>query len=275
MSEFRQSTALVAIAILFAACGEREVSSMDSEDIGPTKVTTTITGGNQAIDPTATPTSITPVKGSEPTITPSYGVSITDEFELVPDLQHLVWRAERIVRGRIVDELPPQLLPVQEGPLGAETPKQWFLEQVFTDYIMEVESTFRGVTTDTVTLRRMGGELNGIVVSNESMPSLHVGDEVVLFMDTPDANESGNGAWPLGGPQGVWWVRDGSVVPTVMAQYPTMSVSELAQTIADVLATEPPSDLTLQNGESLFIPITISPPGFDLPTPTVSVTSTP
>lgn len=180
-------------------------------------------------------------------------------FPDIRDLRHLVWASNWIVRGRVVEERPAQRFPAENGPLGDQTPQEYYDTQIYTDYVLAVDQVFRGHPRDTIVVRRMGGTVDSVTLTSEGQPELRVGDDVVVFLVPPAEPQPGDGLWETGGPQGHWRVTDNQVVP-VKSDYPTLPVAQFGQAIADALRQGPPADM----GRPL-VPLQMAPAGPDLP----------
>lgn len=181
-----------------------------------------------------------------------------------PDFPHLAWASNWIVRGKVAQQLPSQRFPAENGPLGTETPQEYYDTQTCTDYTFKVEQVFRGKDTESVTVRRIGGTVDPVTVTSDDQPELRVDDELVLFLIPPDDSQPGNALWVTGDQQGYWRVENNRVVPA-RSDYPSFSLTQFGQTITDVLKQDPPSDL----GNRL-VPLSEAPAGSGLPA--VSVT---
>lgn len=228
--------ALVIVAVVASvACGEAQTPLVNSSSTGAT------------VGSSASPS------------TDPVGVGVTTTFVNFPDLHHLVWASNWIVRGRVIEERPAQRFPAENGPLGAQTPQQYYDTQIYTDYVLAVDQVFRGYPRDTIVVRRMGGTVGSVTLTNESQPELHVGDDLMVFLVPPERPQPGDGLWETGGLQGHWRVADNQVVPE-RGDYPTLPVAQFGQAIADALRQGPPSDM-----KGMQVPLQTAPAGPDLP----------
>ena len=243
---------------LLAACGARE--SGDSLGGAPTRVSLapsaapfTAAAASAAIPGASLAQAATPAAPTAvATATPRVVIGMSGSVEGMPDLAHLTWTANAIVRGRVIATLPSQQYPTDQGYAD---------NQIYTDYIVQVIATFRGPAQTSVTVRRYGGTVGDTSLVNTAEPELRVGDEAVVFL-AASTSQSDTSLWLNGGAQG-WWPTAGEQL--VSAPYGVAAVADLARSIADILAQPPPADLTLANGTVRYVPLDAAPPGVDLP----------
>jgi len=74
-------------------------------------------------------------------------------------------------------------------------------ETIYTDYLLAVERTAKGCRRDFVTVRLMGGTIDGKTLTVHGNPSLAVGERVVLAL-----RDQGDFATLVGMAQGKWTV---------------------------------------------------------------------
>jgi hypothetical protein len=149
-----------------------------------------------------------------------------DSWVAIGGFTELVWASHWIIQARIVG--------CTDGEMG------------FTEYVVDVERTFRGEPRPTFVLQDVGDRYG-------SRPPPAIGDEFVLFIGS-------DATWVMGGPQGTFYIEDG----LVGAEYSSMALTleEFGQAIAVALSGDPP--------ESLPVPLVTleeSPPGPDLSAP--------
>lgn len=173
------------------------------------------------------------------------------------DLRELIWASNWIVRGRVVEALPPQRFSAETGPLGAQTPQQVLDARIYTDYVIAVDEVFRGTPRDTIVVRQSGGTIGSITVESPEDPELRVGDEWIFFLVPPDWDQPGDPLWTTGVGQGYWKVVGDQVIPSVKT-FPTLSRAEFGQAVATALRESPPIN-------SPVVPLEEAPVGPDLP----------
>jgi len=147
------------------------------------------------------------------------------------------------------------------GPLGTQTPPQYHDSRSYTDYVVRVNKTFRGEDRDTITVRQMGGTVDGftLTVDKYEYPTMATGDEILLFLKPADKSQPGDAYWVSGVGQGFWRVKGQQVVPTI-STYPTLPVDQIRLEIAQALRQGPP-----QMFKSTSYSLAEAPPGPDLP----------
>ncbi len=254
--------AIVASLVMLIACGVQESGPGAAEDSVSTPFKTleasrTPTPDRQNSTPTTPretdPTVVEAVSSELPTQTPRIMHGQSSLFVNFPDLAHLVWASNAIIRGVITNELEPKKLPSQGGPIDNEA-------RFYTDYMVNIKATYRGDFGNTLNVSRMGGQIGDIALINESIPELHVGDEVVLFLVSSEQRNQASW-WLSGGPQGLWWIQDDEVRPVVEGQFQVMTVQELEQAMIEILRLPPPEDLQVSQ---LLVPLDSAPIGVDL-----------
>ncbi len=178
------------------------------------------------------------------------------------DLDALTWASNWIVRGRVVEVLPPQRFPAEMGPLGSQTPREVLDAWIYTDYVIAVDDVYRGAPRDTIVVRQSGGTIGSITVESPEDAELRVGDEWIFFLVPPDWDQPGDALWTTGVGQGYWKVAGDQAIP-YSKRFPTLSRAEFGQAIATALRESPPTD-------SPVVPLEEAPAGPDLPsiTPT-------
>jgi hypothetical protein len=177
------------------------------------------------------------------------------------DTRGLTWTSSVIVQGTVERALPPQRFPATNGPLGTQTSQQYYDSQIYTDYIVRVSKTYRGEYHDSVTVRELGGTVDGftLTVDQDEYPPMTPGDDVVLFLVPTDKSQPNGTYWVTGVGQGFWRVKGQQVVPTIPS-YPTLQVDQVGQKIANALSQGPP-----QVFASISYSLAEAPPGPDLP----------
>ena len=208
----------------------------------------------------ATPTSLvsaSPVDTLVNDATPTIATATIMDILVVAlrDMRDLTWGSSMIVHGTVVEKLPSAHLPALNGPLGTETPQGYYDTQIYTDYVINVDQVFRGVAPDNITLREMGGQINGVSLDATSQyPDLQTGDDLVLFLVHWD-----DALWATGLGQGVW-IRNGDAYTPYHSQFTPLNLDEIRHAVADALQQGPPNGLPLE-----LVPLDQSPPGPDLP----------
>lgn len=177
------------------------------------------------------------------------------------DIGALTWASTWIVQGRVAEVHPPQRFPAASGPLGTNTPQEFLDTWIYTDYVIAVDSVFRGIPRATITVRQEGGFVGSVSVENSDSPKLAIGDEWVVFLTPPSWDQPGDALWATGAAQGYWRVTDDKVAPAI-GVFPTLPRVEFVQAIADALRGGPPSDAPR------IVPLDQAPAGLDLPSPT-------
>lgn len=115
-SKLRGLALVIVVVVASVACGEAQTPLVDSSSTG-----------------TTVGSSASPV-----------GVGVTTTFVSFPDLHHLVWASNWIVRGRVVEERPAQRFAAENGPLGAQTPQEYYDTQIYTDYVLAAGQSHLG-----------------------------------------------------------------------------------------------------------------------------------
>lgn len=263
---------IVAMLAVSAACGSEAPSEQASLTTAGTKApladsAVASPSTSHVSDAGATTGATNPVQ--VPSEALGYSVSMT--FEDLPDVAHLAWRSNTIVRGVVVAEGVPQRMiandPTRDPEIGNQD-----VDQIYTDYVVRVDAQLRGVVGDTLTIRRQGGTIDNITVINESEPELHVGNEAIFFVLAPARPYTGDFVVLTGGPQGVWWIRGSQAIPATSPSDEegasaggAMPVADLVAAIAAALAQPPPADMTSADGSPRYVSLEQSPPGVDLP----------
>lgn len=157
--------------------------------------------------------------------------------EFVEAVNDLVWVSERIVIGTVSDILPAVYVddPIIDVERSLRVP--------VTDYVIQIEQHLRGTPTETITLRRLGGTVDGCTVDVHGAPDLNVGDRLLLFL-TPLAD--GQPTYVTsGGQRGLWRISDDGAFATATPwQFSPQFVptADIAALVARALAGDMPTD---------------------------------
>ncbi len=182
------------------------------------------------------------------------------------DLADLAWYSHQIVVGTIVEQLPP----AQAEDVPGVDP---ILQPVVTDYHIKVDARIRGLPANTLRVRQIGGTFKDCTVTNQAGKLLAEGNQVLLFLSTPESGATDPTYYPTGDDSGIWHFDDtGTVVsnwkPSVPGSYPTIEppvipMIELVEYYTTVLTDPPPRKYAL-------IPSIIPPADAPITTPPIS-----
>ncbi len=147
------------------------------------------------------------------------------------DLAQLAWTSSQIITGRVVEERPAKVAPGFKGPRAGQPQP----DQIYREYVVQVEQVLRGRPADTILVRRSGGRVGNCEQVDPSEAPLAIGDHVLLFLRGHNVNT---------GRQGTWGVKDDGTVVTTYRQhepYNGQSVGRIGQQIRAALSGGPPA----------------------------------
>lgn len=213
-----------------------------------------------------TPSTETTSSGTANATSTSVVVSLSGSTIDFHDVRGLTWSSPLIIQGKVDHVMPAQRFPATDGPLGTQTPRVYYDQQIYTDYVIDVEKEFRGDAPDTITVRQMGGTVGSVTLTADGYATMNAGDEFVLFLRRPRTPQPGDAYWVTGAAQGYWKVNGTQVVPSIRS-YPTLPANAVGQTIADAIKQGPPANLPTDP-----VSLADAPPGVDLPSVATPVT---
>ncbi|HEU4793944.1 MAG TPA: hypothetical protein VFS96_09830 [Nitrolancea sp.] len=164
------------------------------------------------------------------------------------DLADLAWYSQQIIVGTVVEQLPPA--PAEDVP-GIDP----IIQPVVTDYRIQVDERIRGLPVSTLRVRQIGGTFEDCTVTNQAGKLLAEGDQVLLFLSTPEPGVADPTYYPTNGDKGIWHFDDtGTVVSnwktSVPRSYPAIEppvipMIELVEYFTTVLTNPPPRKYAL------------------------------
>lgn len=164
------------------------------------------------------------------------------------DLADLAWYSHQIIVGTVVEQLPST--PAEDVP-GVDP----IMQPVVTDYRIQVDARIRDLPANTLRVRQIGGTFEDCTVTNQAGKVFTEGDQVLLFLSTPEPGAADPTYYPTGDDSGIWHFDDtGTVVsnwkPSVPGSYPTIEppvipMIELVEYYTTVLTDPPPRKYAL------------------------------
>jgi hypothetical protein len=158
---------------------------------------------------------------SEPTVAaePEYGMDYESlegnpcSWEEIVDpapsepFETLAWISHQVVIGTVTEVVGPSWM--EPDPRHPGRPGQCL--QIMTDYLVEIETHYRGAPADTVRVRVRGGELDGYEQRTDVAPRLEMGDRVLMFLTEAPESEVLPDAW-LAYSNRVWTISDDDTI---------------------------------------------------------------
>jgi len=231
---------VVGVWLFLVGCGK-----VPSQDLGA--------GGGTA------QTSATAIAAVSPTLPSSEQTPVTCTIVAgtvagIPNIDDLIWASNAIVVGTVAKRLPT--IPM---PNAANSPQ-------FTDYVVDVQSLYRGTKLDSVRIRRLGGSIPGGCSQPELGPTIQVGDRFLLFLIDPQPGTDAPTYFVTGEGQGYFRLNDkDQVTETNYTEFQNQPVRTVASRVAQVLA-EPMTPGERIAGHYHVISKEQAPLGPDLPT---------
>jgi hypothetical protein len=160
--------------------------------------------------------------------------------ETVESPNDLAWVSQRIVVGTVRDVRPATVATDPELVVDRS------LRVPVTDYVVNIEQTLRGADDKTVTVRLVGGDIDGCAVGVFGGPQPSAGDRLVLFLRPLNA-----GVYTTsGGQHGLWKIdADGLLASnTPWSRLPqVVPVADLVRMVGRALSGEMPLDQWIEH----------------------------
>jgi hypothetical protein len=138
----------------------------------------------------------TPTDQDRTTATPCSEAVTTEEAPFLGDVRDLARQADLIVEGTVTDTTPST---------WAESRRS---QDITTDYIVRVDQQIAGQVSDTVRVRRAGGNIGCGSLRNAVAPVLHDGDRLLLMLKQDEPRPGLPPAYRiLGEGQGYWQIK--------------------------------------------------------------------
>lgn len=179
-------------------------------------------------------------------------MTISASYIQIDSVAALAWVSHQVIAGTVIQQLPS--VWIYPDPRGAPS---W--RKIYTDYIVRVDQRLRGLPSDTIRVRHLGGMLDGCTQRDGTEPDLAVGDRRLLFLhDLRLSNAPAPTYAVIGGPQGYWGLNaDGTITTTIAnyRQFNGLPLNQLAGQIRVALTGPPPA----ATPRDLLVPLEQSP----------------
>lgn len=157
-------------------------------------------------------------------------------------VEKLAWASQQIVAGTVTEQLPATWVYPATQQAGPPT------RRIISEYVVRVDQRFRGISGDTVRVRRPGGTLDGCTQTNAMEPDFVVGQRRVLFLSFSQQTNTVSSYNVTGAIQGAWAIAsDGSVTPdtrlSTLARYRGQSLTQIGTQVQLALGGVPPLGL--------------------------------
>lgn len=147
------------------------------------------------------------------------------------NVEELTRGSDLVVRGTVAEILDPFKVEPGEPPFEERDPEM-YPPTIYTDVVLEVSEVIKGNEETTITIRQVGGSVDGISHVSEDALDFVPGDDLILFLADHSDQGYGDVYWVTGVSQGFWEVGPAGEVHPLIDQYDPRNLEDFQEELS-------------------------------------------